>query len=137
MISTKTVDTKKQLVAPSQQTLPTNPFPRKHLHCVFDTWEDAVQGYHILVKAGYASGDIHILTGASYTEAIERKQTLISFLISSDLDIYQKEAQLGHHIMVVHTAGYEQMKHVRSLLLPHRTHLMKYIDTWTTVDLLP
>jgi len=29
------------------------------------------------------------------------------------------------------------MKHVRSLLVPHRVHLMKYVDIWTTVDLLP
>ena len=137
MITTKTFDTSEKLFAPLQRTVPANPFPRKHLHCVFDTWEDAARGYHTLEEAGYNVKDIHILTGKDYMGAIERKQSLISFLTSGDIDIYRQEAQRGHHILVVHAAGYEQMKQLRSLLLRHHARLMKYIDTWTTVDLIP
>ena len=137
MITTKTFDTSEMLFTPLQPTIPANPFPRKHLHCVFDAWEDAARGYRILEEVGYNASNIHILTGEDYIGAIEHKQSLISFLTSGDIDIYRQEAQRGHHILVVHAVGYEQMKQLRNLLLPHHARLMKYIDTWTTVDLLP
>jgi len=132
-----TLDTYEQLMASIQRTLPAAPFPRKHIHSVFDNLQDAVQASLILLKAGYESNDVHIMTSEDYMEEVERGQTLISFLASTDLDEYMHETRRGHHILAIRISGYEQMEQVRSLLAPHHAHLMKYVDTWTTVDLLP
>lgn len=137
MNSTTTIDTYEQLALSSQRTFPATPFPRKHIHCVFDDLQDAVQAYHTLLEAGYDEKNIHILANGDYVEAVERGQTLISFLASIDLDVYLQEARRGHPILVVRLSGYEQMEQVRDLLALHHAHLMKYIDTWTVADLLP
>ncbi len=136
MNSTATIDTYEQLALSSQQTLPTTPFPRKHVHCVFDNLQDAVQAYRILLEAGYDEKNIHILANKDYVEAVEQGETLISFLASIDLDVYLQEARRGHHILAVRLSRYEQREQVRDLLAPHHTHLMKYVDTWTVADLL-
>ncbi len=136
MNSTTTIDTYEQLALSSQRTLPATPFPRKHVHCVFDDLRDAAQAYHILLEAGYDGKNIHILTHRDYAEAVEQGETFISFLASIDLDVYLQEARRGHHILAVRLSGYEQMEQIRDLLAPHHAHLMKYIDTWTVADLL-
>jgi hypothetical protein len=132
-----TLDTYKQEFVSTSRALPEAPFPRKYVHSVFEGWEDAVQAYRILLEAGYDGKDIHILVSGEYVEAMERRQTLISFLLSNDLDVYLQEARRGHHILAVRLSRYEQMKQVRDLLAPHHAHLMKYVDTWTVTDLLP
>ena len=116
---------------------PRNPFPRKYIHCVFDEQQDALQAFLTLLAADYVSSNIHILTGQQYAEAVERGQSLMSFLSSINLDEYRYESQRGHHILVVRINRYEQLEQVRNLLVPHRAHLMKYFDTWTFSDLLP
>ena len=70
-------------------------------------------------------------------EAVERRQTPLSFLSSIDYDGYLLEARRGHYILAVRPSGHEQMEQVRDLLASHHAHLMKYIDTWTVAELLP
>src|SRR5579859_5209819 len=101
MNSTTTIETYEQLALSSHRTLPVGPFPRKHIHCVFDDLRDALQAYHILLEAGYDGKNIHILANKDYVEAVEQGQTLISFLASIDLDAYLQEARRGHHILAV------------------------------------
>ena len=136
MNSTITQDAYEQLDSP-QRTLPSSPFPRKHVHCVFDDLQAAQQGAQALLAAGYDGRDIHVLASQDYVEAVERGQTLIGFLTSIDLDGYLYESRRGHHILAVRISRYEQMEQVRGLLAPRHAHLMKYVDTWAIVELLP
>ena len=132
-----TLDTYKEEIVSTAQTLPEAPFPRKYVHSVFNDLQDAVQAYLKLLEAGYDDKDIHILTSDRYVEAVEQRQTLMSFLLSSDLDVYRQEARRGYHILAVRLSRYEQMEQIRKLLAPHHAHLMKYVDTWSVTELIP
>ena len=137
MNNTITREDYKQQLTSLQETLPVAPFPRKHIHSVFDRLQDATQARFTLLEAGYEGKDIHILTSRDYAEAVEQGQTFISFLAPVDLDEYQYEARRGRHILAVRVTNYEQMRQIRDMLVPHHAHLMKYIDTWTVTDLVP
>ena len=135
-----TQDTREQLTFSPEQaftrTLPAAPFPRKYVHAVFENAQDALRAALTLAAAGYATRDIHILTGQEYVEAIEQRHTFMSFLSSSDLDGYMQEARRGGMILAVRIPGYEQMRQVRDLLAPRGARLMKYVDTWTVAHLI-
>lgn len=137
MISTMKPEIHEESFVASRQALPASPFPRKYIHCVFDNMQDARQASLALFNAHYDAGDIHILTGREYVEAVERGQSLMAFLASHDLDTYLYESRRGHTILAVRIIRHEQLEQVRNLLAPHHAHLMKYIDTWTVSDLLP
>ncbi len=137
MNAVKTRKTYKPLSLPSEQVFPTAPFPRKYVHSVFNDLPDAVQAVLTLLAADFEARDIHILASREYLEAVERGQTLLGSLTSMDLDEYLQEASRGRFILVMRPSSYEQIMQVRNLLAPHHAHLMKYIDTWTTVDLIP
>ncbi|HYK84671.1 MAG TPA: hypothetical protein VEV19_04850 [Ktedonobacteraceae bacterium] len=132
-----TLNTYKEEIVSTTRTLPEAPFPRKYVHSAFDDLQDAVRANLALLEAGYDSKNIHILASKDYVEAMERRQTLLSFLLSSDLDVYLQEARQGHHILVVRLSRYEQMEQIRKLLAPQGAHLMKYVDTWSVTELLP
>ncbi len=121
----------------SELTFPPSPFPRKYVHSVFNDLQDAVQAVLALLVAGYAASDIHVMTGGHFVEAVERSQTLLSFLFSFDYDVYLREARRGRFILAVRLSGCEQMNQVRDLLIPYHAFLMKYVDTWTMTELLP
>ena len=125
MISTITQDTNELLSVSSERTFPAAPFPRKYVHSVFDDLQDARQAEHTLRAAGFDARDIHIMTGWDYVEAVERRQTLLSFLSSFDHDVYLREAQRGRRILVVRPSSYEQLEQVHKLLAPHHAYLMK------------
>ena len=137
MISTITQDTEELLELSFEKTVPEAPFPRKHVHSVFDDPRDASRAAQALRAAGFDAGDIHIMKGWDYVEAVERRHTLLSFLTSLDNDSYVLEARRGHYFLAVRLSGHEQMKQVRDLLASHRAHHVKYIDTWTTAELIP
>ena len=119
-----------------EATFPAAPFPRKYVHCVFDDVHDAVQAVFTLIAADYDANNVHVLTSQGYLEALERRQTLIGFLTSMDLKEYVQKISRGNAILVVRPSSYGQIMQVRHLLAPHHAHLMKYIDTWTTAELL-
>jgi hypothetical protein len=104
---------------------------------VFDNPDDAKRAAQALQNVGVASEDIHVLDNKGFTEAIERGQTPWSFLSSMAYDVYVQQARQGKTILAVPVSGQEQMRQVRDLLAPYHAHLMKYIDTWTTTELLP
>lgn len=131
MFSTMTPDTYKQ------RMFPAAPFPRKHIHSVFNDRQDALQAAQALRALGYNDRDIHILSNTDYLEAVERGQTLIGSLTSTDLDAFLDEARQGCTILAVRLSNHGQMEQVRDLLISHHARLMKYIDTWTMVHLLP
>lgn len=128
---------RQQVVVSTMRTFPAAPFPRKYIHSVFNNLEDAMHALLTLLVAGYDAKDIHIMTGHDLIEALEQSQTLISFLCSSDYDVYLNEGKRGRHILAVRLSNYEQIQQVRDLLAPHHAYLMKYIDTWTVAPLIP
>jgi hypothetical protein len=137
MISTIMPDMYTQLPVSPEQTVPGAPFPHKYVHCVFDDLQDAGQAVQTLRASGFDAREIHLMRGWDYMEAVEQRQTLVSFFSSGDYDGYLREAHRGSYILAVHPSRQEQMKQVRDLLAPHGARLMKYIDTWTVADLLP
>ncbi len=137
MNATQIQKTEKQFASPAKQVYPAAPFPRKYVHCVFDDLQDAVQASLTLLPSDYEGNSIQVLTSQEYLNAIEERQTPASFLTSVDLDEFLQKASRGCCVLVVRPAYYQQMMQVRHLLVPHLVSHMKYIDTWTTVDLLP
>ena len=129
--------TAEPLFQTSELAFPAAPFPRKYVHCVFDDAQNAVQAVLTLLAAGYGATNVHVLMSREYLTAMEQRQTLVGFLTFMDLKEYVQEANRGHCILVVRPRRYEQIRQVRHLLAPHHAHLMKYIDTWTTSELLP
>lgn len=115
--------------------LNATPFPRKYIHSVFDTLQDAVQAKLALQAARYAARDIHLMTGREYMEALDRGQTFTEFL-SGDDDTYLYEARRGRFIVAIRVYNHAQVEQVRDLLAPLHAHLIKYVDTWTVSELL-
>ena len=140
MISTMSPDTQntyEQLPVSSERTFPAAPFPKKHIHSVFNDRQDALHAVQALRAVGYNAQDIHILTNSDYVEAIGQGQTLFGSLTATDLDAYQDESRRSCTMLAVRLSNYRQMEQVRDLLAPHHAHLMRYIDTWTVAQLLP
>ena len=121
---------------PFESAFPTAPFPRKYVHCVFDDEHDALQAVLTLLATNYDATTIHVLTGEEYMSTLEQRQTLLGFLTSMDMKEYMQEAGRGRSILVIRPENYEQLRQIRQLLVPHHARLMRYIDTWTTTELL-
>jgi hypothetical protein len=144
MIDVKTVKIYERLSVLSQQAYPSNTLPRKYVHCAIDDLRDAVQAVEALQTIGYDARDISLVACWDFAEALERSyqqqssllQALPDFIDAGVDNIYRQEASRGHHILTVHLCNFEQIEQVRNLLAPHHAHLMKYIDTWTTADLI-
>lgn len=129
-------DSYEELARSTQRTLPATPFPRGHVHCVFDSPRDVMQAVLTLRAAGYDDEDIHVMTGREYMEAVEQGHTLITSLTSSEDDVYLHEARRGRYFLAVRLYSYEQIEQIRRLLARHHAHLMKYVDTWTVIELV-
>lgn len=132
-------NSKEPLSEQEEQALPEAPFPRKYILCVFDDLDDAKQAEQALQNAGIAGEDIYVLNGQQFTEAMTRAQSPWHVLSSLDNDAYVQHARHGRTILSVPFNGHEQeqMVQIRDLLIPYHARLMKYIDTWTTMDLIP
>ena len=140
MISTIARDTQKtfeESLLTFERTFPAAPFPRKHIHSVFNDRQEALQAARALCEAGYNAGDVHVMAGLDYIEAVGRGQTLFAALTSTDLDVYLDEAHRGCTLVVVCPSNYGQLLQVRDLLSLHGAYRMKYVDTWTAAQLLP
>jgi len=132
----------------SERTFPANPFPRKHVHCVIESLDDAVKAVFTLRVAGYDAEDIHFMACWDFEDAVQRLhrhqngfykmlKRLYAFMDEGFADVYLHEARQGHHILNVRLSGRDQLAQVGDLLASHQAYLMKYVDTWTVTDLLP
>lgn len=120
----------------SEVTFPAAPFPRKYIHAAFHDFQDAVQAFIALLGSGYDAGDIHLMKGRDFIEAVEQRQTPIGFFCSSDDHLYLREAKRGKHMLSVRFSTYERMNQVRELLAPYGVYSMTYVDTWSVTPLL-
>ena len=132
-----TQKTLEELSLTSARTLPTTPFPRKHVHSAFNDRQDALRAVLALQQAGFDARDMYLLTYTDYAEALGRGQSFFSSVTSMDLDVYLDAARQGRTMLAVHLAHAGQMEQVRDLLAPHGAHLVRYVDTWTVAHLLP
>jgi hypothetical protein len=144
MIDIKTVKIYERLSVLSKQAYPANTFPCKYVHCAIDDLREAVQAVEALQAIGYDIKDISLVACWDFAEALERSyqqqnsfsQEFTHFIDAGVDNVYRQEAKHGHHILTVHLSSFEQIEQVRNLLAPHHAHLMKYVDTWTTADLI-
>jgi hypothetical protein len=149
MNAVKTQETQKtneQLTITSQRVFPAAPYPRKHVHCVFDNLQDVAEAVQALQSAGYNDDDIHVMSGWDFSTAIEQRYTQQSGLLQSLThlffdygfdNMYLHEARRGHHIVSVRPASYEQLTKVAAVLARHHARVVKYIGTWTMAELVP
>lgn len=135
-----------QLSVSSERTLPPSPYPRSYMHCALTDLEDAVRAVYALRVVGYAAQDIHVLSRWDYVEACERLSQergaflnlfwrLSSFFDEGFGDTYLRAARAGGHILAVRLASRNQVEQTRQILAAHHAHLIKYVDSWVTVDL--
>jgi hypothetical protein len=144
MIDSNPVKIYERLSVLSQQAYPPKTLPRKYIHCAINELRDAVQAVEALQAIGYDARDISLVACWDFAEALERSyqqrssllQAFAHFTDSGVDNIYRQEASRGHHILTVHLCNFEQIEQVRNLLASHHAHLMKYIDPWTTADLI-
>jgi hypothetical protein len=132
----------------SERRLPEAPYPRQYVHCAFSELERVVRAVYGLRAAGYPASDIHVLTSWDFVETVEREQQQQNSLLrafrrlSSSIDegfgdTYLRAARRGEHILAVRVPEKERLAQVRDLLAFHRARLIKYVDTWTVMDLTP
>lgn len=137
-----------QLAISSQRIFPSSPFPRKHVHCVFDDLHHVVQAVFALRADGHDARNIHVMSCWDYVEAVERKRQsqgclskaltrLLTLMDEGFGDTYLREAMRGGHILMVRLSNNKQKERVRDLLALHYGYRMKYVDAWTVIDLLP
>ncbi|MGZ3609643.1 MAG: hypothetical protein ACXVDN_04985 [Ktedonobacteraceae bacterium] len=139
----------KQAPVSSERAFPAYPFPRKYVHCVIDSLEDAVKAVFALRVAGCATEDIHVMASWDFVEAFERLhqrkkgfykvlKRLYAFMDEGFTHVYLHEARQGRHLLLVRLSGGDQLAQVGGdLLASHQAYLMKYVDTWTVTDLQP
>lgn len=137
-----------ELPVSSEQTFPTAPYPRQHVHCAFSNLEQLVRAVHGLRAAGYAAEAIHVMASWDYVDAVKRERqrhnglsralrSLTSLLNEEFSGVYLRAASQGQHILAVRVSRSEQLAEVRDLLTFHRAQLIKYVDTWVVTDLMP
>lgn len=137
----------RQLFITSECVLPA-PYPRKYIHCVMDDPKDAVSAMCGLRAAGYGAGDMHVLMGRDFVEAAARRRHEQPFLVrawgrlaavleDTIESFYLPEARKGNSVLLLHLRRNEQLEAVSDLLIFHHARTIKYVDTWTVVDLQP
>ena len=131
MNSVETLNRYQQQRSMSERTFPVAPFPRKYMHIAFDDLQDAVQAFTALLDSGYDAGNIHLMTGQDFVEAVEHRQTPFGFLSSFDDTVYLHDARRGRHMLSVRPSASAQMKQIRDLLAPYQPCSITYVDTWT------
>ena len=115
----KLLERYEQAPVSSERTFPANPFPRKYVHSVIDSLEDAVQAVFALRVAGYDASDIHVMASWDFVEAVERLHhhqnrflkmlmRLYAFIDEGFAGVYLHEACQGHHILMVRLTRREQ-----------------------------
>jgi hypothetical protein len=142
----KTQEIDEQMPVSSERAFPAAPFPRQYVHCVVDDLRYAVEAVYALRAAGYDAGNIHVMAGWDYVEAVERRYQcqncltriltrVLSFIGEDFSNVYLSATLRGKHVLMVRLSAREQTEQVRDVLADHHAHLIKYVDTWTVTTL--
>lgn len=137
-----------KLPVSSQREFPAHPFPNKYVHCVIHDLQYLVQAVHTLRNAGIHADDIHVMASWDFIEAAERKShqqnrfskmftRFLSFIDDGFGDVYLREAHKGKHVLMIRLPCNGQIGHIHAILTAHYASLIKYVDTWTVIDLPP
>jgi hypothetical protein len=130
----------------SEPKYPTDTFPHKYVHSVFENRQDAERAVQALLDAGFTADDINYMTSHDFIQAAEKGEhenkslakSLTHFVSSLDhnvTDTYLNEAHRGNDILSVRITKTDQMAQVRDILAPYHARHIQYIDTWTQADL--
>ena len=121
--------------------------PRNHVIGAVDMLSDSAAAVDALKAAGCAAEDILLVPSATFiTEIadIRRGTSRVRhaahvFLNSSDegfpADHYLEQARQGRDILHVFAASAERAQEIARVLAPFKLHMLRYYDTFATVDL--
>jgi hypothetical protein len=125
-----------RLRVPTERKLPTVPFPKKYVLCVFVEMKSALQAAYALSDAGFDKREIHILQSHEFVKAVTQDRSPFEIVTSIDYDLYLREAHRERFFLAVRPGSYGRLNQVRDLLAHHHAYLANYIDTWTVTELL-
>src|ERR1700694_3983813 len=132
-----------------QQVGSTLPFPGKHLVGVFGSLQEAEQAVQALVDAGYHAEDMALIKSQDFPSALQehrRKegrfwQMMHQLQVTTDEgslgELLEASARQGSAIISLYVPRREHLDEVSALLFNHGARLVKYVGTWSVVDLFP
>ncbi|GHO95378.1 hypothetical protein KSF_054260 [Reticulibacter mediterranei] len=137
-----------ELPVSSQREFPAHPFPSKYVHCVINDLQYMVQAVYMLRNAGFHASNIHVMASWDFIEAAEQKSRqqnrfakmltrFLSFMDDAFGDIYLHEARKGNHVLMIRLTDDRRIGHIYAILTAHYASCIKYVDSWTVIDLAP
>ena len=132
-----------------QQVGSTLSFPGKHVVGVLDSLQEAEQAVQALVDAGYHVEDMALIPSQDFPSALQehvRKegrfwQIMHQLQVTTDEgslgELLEASARPGSAIISLYVPQHEHIDEVSALLFNHGARLVKYVDTWSVVDLFP
>ena len=120
-------------------------YPMHDLLAVIDDRATAERAVQALQEAGVPDGDIDLLDGPWFAEAmhsIERHGGVgarLAALLQTDerrlVERYVADAEQGHCIVVVHAPQPEDVERARRVLAAHDAYGMRHYGRWVITDL--
>jgi hypothetical protein len=119
-----------------------------YVAAVIDDLHEAEQAVRDLELAGWRPGKVQLVQGkpaARHIEQIEdqrKPSTNVTAAVRGATSekgpisqLYEAEAEQGHHILAVYTDGAEQGERARAILTRHQAHALEYFGRWVITDL--
>jgi len=132
-----------------QQVGSTLSFPGKHVVGVLDSLQEAEQAIQALVDAGYHVEDMALIPSQDFPSALQehvRKEgrfwhMMHQLQVTTDEgslgELLEASARPGSAIISLYVPQGEHLDEVSALLFNHGARLVKYVGTWSVVDLFP
>ena len=132
-----------------QQVGSTLSFPGKHVVGVLDSLQEAEQAVQALVDAGYHVEDMALIPSQDFPSALQehvRKEgrfwhIMHQLQVTTDEgslgELLEASAPPGSAIISLYVPQGEHLDEVSALLFNHGARLVKYVGTWSVVDLFP
>jgi hypothetical protein len=132
-----------------QQVGSTLSFPGKHVMGVLDSLQEGEQAVQALVDAGYHVEDMALIPSQDFPSALQehvRKEGRFSHMmhqlqVTTDEgslgELLEASAPPGSAIISLYVPQGEHLDEVSALLFNHGARLVKYVGTWSVVDLFP
>jgi hypothetical protein len=120
-------------------------YPLNDLLAVIHERATAERAVQALKDAGVSDGDVDLLDGAWFAEAVRSSgrrhgvASRLAALLPTDesllVQTYVEEAEQGHHIVVVHADQPEEVERARRVLAAHGAHEMRHYGRYVITDL--
>ena len=127
----------------------TLPIPKKQMVGVFDSLQEGEQAVQALMDAGYHVEDIALIPSQDFPSALQEhlrkegrfQQFMHQLQVTTDEgslgELLLAAARQGSAIISLYVPQREHIDEVSALLFNHGARLVKYVGTWSIVDLFP